>query len=117
MNSATGAASALTAIFVATAPTLALAQTPPPRAVVHIANFTFAPRTLTVEPGQPVRFVNDDNEPHTATAVDKSFDSGGLDQHNAFEHAFSKPGTYAYFCEMHPYMKGTIVVKARAAKP
>jgi plastocyanin len=114
MNICTGAASALTAILIATGPTGA--QTPP-AAVVHIANFSFTPKTLTVAPGQTVTFVNDDTEPHTATAVDKTFDSGGLDLHDSWKHAFSKPGTYAYYCEMHPYMKGTIVVEARAAKP
>jgi plastocyanin len=113
MKRFSGAASALILLLAAAAP--AAAQTPPP-AVVHIANFAFTPKTLTIASGQTVTFVNDDGEPHTATAVDKSFDSAGLDLHDTWRHAFPKPGTYAYYCAMHPYMKGTIVVDAGAAK-
>lgn len=113
MNLCTRAASALTLLLIATAPVTAQ---PAPPAVIHIANFNFSPKTLTVAPGQSVTFINDDSEPHTATAVDKAFDSGGLDLHDSWKHTFSKPGTYAYFCAMHPYMKGTIVVAGRAAQ-
>jgi plastocyanin len=56
--------------------------------------------------------VNDDGEAHAVTAVDKSFDSAGLDSGDACTHSFTKPGTYAYFCALHPYMKGVIVVRA-----
>ena len=78
--------------------------------VVHMRDFTFAPRTLRVAAGTVVTFVNDDSEAHTARASDGSFSSGGLDYHDSWRHAFAKPGTFAYFCELHPYMKGTIVV-------
>jgi plastocyanin len=108
-----GALSAFALLLAAGIP--AAAQTPAP-AVVHIANFAFNPQTLNVAPGQTVTFVNDDSEPHTATAVDKSFDSEGLDLHETWHHVFSKPGTYAYFCEMHPYMHGTIVVGTKSVK-
>ena len=57
-------------------------------------------------------FVNDDEEPHTVTATNKSFDSEGLDTNQTWKHAFAKAGTFAYFCEMHPYMKGTVIVKS-----
>jgi plastocyanin len=80
--------------------------------VVHIANFAFKPPSITVPVGARVTFVNDDEEPHTVTATDKSFDSEGLDLHQSWQHAFSKPGTYAYFCEVHPFMKATITVVA-----
>jgi plastocyanin len=79
---------------------------------VHIKNFAYAPVKLTVAAGTTVRFVNDDDEAHTVTAVGKGFDSGGLDTGDAFVHRFSTAGTYAYFCALHPYMKGTIVVTA-----
>jgi plastocyanin len=79
---------------------------------VHIKNYTFVPASLTVVAGTTVTFVNDDDEPHTATARDKSFDSEAIDTNGSWQHTFTKPGTYAYFCEMHPYMKGTLVVRA-----
>ena len=79
---------------------------------VHIKNFTFVPAALTVPAGSTVTFVNDDNEPHTATAIDKSFDSEALDTNERWQHTFVKPGTFAYFCEMHPMMKRTLIVNA-----
>jgi plastocyanin len=79
---------------------------------VHIKDFKFVPATLTVPAGSTVTFVNDDNEPHTATAVDKSFDTEALDTNEKKKVVFAKAGTFAYFCEMHPMMKGTLTVKA-----
>jgi plastocyanin len=105
---------ALWAVLAATLPTPGLAAPSP--AVIHIANFAFIPATVRVAVGQPVSFVNDDSEPHTASAVDRSFDSGGLDLHDSWQHTFTAPGTHRYFCEMHPTMTGTIVVTAAAAR-
>ena len=79
---------------------------------VHIKDDAYVPKTLTIVAGQTVTFVNDDDDAHTVTAYDGSFDSKGLDTGDVWHHAFSKPGAYAYFCELHPFMKGTIVVKA-----
>jgi plastocyanin len=81
-----------------------------PTATVHVKNFAYAPATLSVAAGTTVRFVNDDGEAHTVTASDKSFDSGGLDTGEAWSHRFTSAGTFAYFCAVHPYMHGTIVV-------
>ncbi len=81
-------------------------------ALVTIDNFAFKPATLTVTTGQTVRFVNKDDEAHTVTDAGKSFDSGGLDTNASWSHRFTKPGTYRYFCELHPYMIGTIIVVA-----
>jgi plastocyanin len=69
-------------------------------ATVHIKNFAFDPATLTVAADTTVRFVNDD-----------SFNSDGLDTNDSWSFRFTKPGTYAYFCQLHPYMKGTVIVK------
>jgi plastocyanin len=96
---------ALTAAANASVPTpLASAAT------VRIKDFAYDPPTVTVRAGDRVTFVNDDDEAHTVTATDKSFDSGGLDTAGTWQHAFAKPGTYHYYCELHPYMKGTVVV-------
>ena len=82
----------------------------PSVATVHIKDFAYSPAALTVRVGDRVTFVNDDDEAHTVTATGKSFDSAGLDTGNAWQHVFAAPGTYQYFCELHPYMKATIVV-------
>lgn len=78
--------------------------------VVHIRDFKFAPTPINVRVGDTVAFVNDDAEAHTVTASDKKFDSEGLDSNGTWKHTFATAGTFAYFCELHPYMKGTIVV-------
>ncbi|MBV9149076.1 MAG: cupredoxin family copper-binding protein [Candidatus Eremiobacteraeota bacterium] len=88
-----------------------LAATPGAR-IVHVKDFAFQPATLTISAGQRVTFQNDDDEAHTVTATDKSFDSAGLDSGQSWTHTFDKPGTYAYFCALHPYMKGKIIVKS-----
>ena len=100
-------------LLLAALPVLAIAAAPPPTAptaVVHIKNFAFVPRTLTVAAGSTVRFVNDDGEAHTVTADAKTFDSGGLDSGDAWSYRFATPGSYPYFCAVHPYMRGTVVV-------
>ena len=84
---------------------------PGPSAVVHIKNFAFVPATVTVKVGQSVAWVEDDDVPHTVTAVDVSFDSGNLDKNGGFTHTFKKAGTYPYLCTYHSYMKGTVIVK------
>jgi plastocyanin len=112
-------AAALLALSLATAapaaPTAAPSG-PAADATVHIANFAFRPPTVKIHTGQTVLFVNDDNDAHTVTAKDKSFDSGGLDTHDSWTHTFTKPGTYEYFCALHPYMKAVVVVSGDAGK-
>ncbi|TAM89968.1 amidase [bacterium] len=87
---------------------------PVPEATVTIADFTYRPTTLTVPTGTTVRFRNDDNDAHTVTADGGAFDSGGLDPHGVYQHAFNEPGVYRYVCAIHPWMKGTIVVTPRS---
>jgi len=77
---------------------------------IHVKDFKFDPTPAKVAVGDRVTFVNDDDEAHTVTAADKSFDSEGIDGGGTWQHVFAKPGTYSYFCELHPYMKATIVV-------
>lgn len=91
---------------------VAPAAAAPTGAAVQIKDDAFSPQTLTVVAGQTVAFTNNDDDAHTVTATDGSFDSKGLDTSGVWKHAFAKPGVYAYFCELHPFMKGTIVVKA-----
>lgn len=84
-------------------------------ATVHIKDFAYHPAVLKIHAGERVTFVNDDDEAHTVTATDKRFDSGGLDTNDTWIHTFSEPGTYTYFCALHPYMKASIVVLAAAS--
>jgi plastocyanin len=84
-----------------------------PGGAVTISNFEFGPAALTVAPGTTVTWTNHDEEPHTVTSVDggKMFKSPALDTDDKFSFTFDKPGTYKYFCSIHPHMVGTIVVK------
>jgi len=78
---------------------------------VTISNFTFEPQTTTIVRGETVRFVNSDDMVHTVVAADGSFRSEALDTGDSFTATFTKPGSFTYFCGLHPFMKGTIVVK------
>ena len=78
---------------------------------VGIDNFSFNPPTVTVAVGTTVTWVNHDEVPHTVTANDKAFASKALDTDDRFSHVFSVPGTYSYFCMVHPHMTGQIIVK------
>lgn len=79
-------------------------------AIVHIKNFRYGPNIVTVHVGDRVTFVNDDDEAHTVTAADHSFDSAGMDTKDSWQHEFTKAGRFSYFCELHPYMKATVIV-------
>jgi amicyanin len=78
---------------------------------VKIDNFSFTPQTLTVHAGTTVTWVNSDDVPHTVTSNDKKFKSPALDTGDKFSHTFSAPGTYDYYCSVHPKMTGKIVVQ------
>lgn len=79
---------------------------------VKIANFTFSPPRLTVKTATTVTWTNEDDIPHTVNASNKAFKSGALDTDQKFSFTFTTPGTYQYFCALHPHMTGTIVVEA-----
>ena len=79
---------------------------------VKIDNFTFSPKTLTVAPGTTVKWTNRDDIPHTVVSDDKAtFKSKLLDTDDSFSFTFSKPGTYDYFCSLHPHMTAKVVVQ------
>ncbi len=69
---------------------------------------------VTVPVGGSVTWTNQDSAPHTATAQDREvLQSGTQNQGESYTQAFDTAGTYEYFCEFHPNMKGTIVVQYR----
>lgn len=76
-----------------------------------IANFAFAPPTLTVHAGGVIAWTNTDDEPHTVVADNGAFKSHALDTGEVFTQAFATPGVYSYHCSLHPYMVGKIVVQ------
>jgi len=78
---------------------------------IVIQNFAFEPSTLTVKPGTKVTWVNRDDEPHTATATDKRFNSKTLENGDRFSMEFTQPGIYKYYCALHPKMTGQVIVK------
>jgi plastocyanin len=53
---------------------------------------------------------NEDFAPHTATADDGSFDTGVIEEGKLGSATFKEPGTFTYFCEIHPTMHGTVEV-------
>jgi len=82
-------------------------------AAVEIDNFVFRPRQLTVAVGTRVTWTNKDDVPHTATSADDAhtFDSKALDTDDKYSFTFTAPGTYGYFCKVHPHMTGVVIVK------
>ena len=79
---------------------------------VAIDNFTFGPQKLTIKAGTTITWMNKDDIPHTVTSKTALFRSKALDTDDKFSFTFATPGTYAYFCSLHPMMTGTIVVEA-----
>lgn len=78
---------------------------------IKIDNFSFTPPTVTVAAGTTVTWTNSDDVPHTIVSDDKVFKSKVLDTDEKFSYTFSKPGTYPYFCSLHPKMIAKVVVQ------
>ena len=87
------------------------ATAPTTTKAVAISDYTFKPATLTIPAGTRVVWTNKDDDPHTVTADNGSFDSKGLGQGDSYARVFSKPGRYPYHCSAHPFMKGVVVVE------
>ena len=99
-----------TAALLAVAPRAPLADAAH-SADIEIDNFHYSPPTLVVAPGATVTWKNDDDSPHSVREKDGKFKSAALDTDDTFSQAFTAPGEYEYFCSIHPYMTGKIVVK------
>ena len=102
-------------------PIAAQDTSPPPEAAsttvaatapqVTLEHATFGPATVTIRAGTTVTWVNNDGDLHTVTSAQGLFASPGLDPGDTFSYRFTAPGTYPYFCAVHPHMKGTILVQ------
>jgi amicyanin len=92
---------------------IARAQAPAAATAVSIDNFTFTPPTVTVKAGTTVTWSNKDDIPHGIASANNAFaKSKALDTDDSYSFTFTTPGTYQYFCYIHPHMTGTIVVEA-----
>ncbi|MEA2243458.1 MAG: hypothetical protein QOD24_3014, partial [Solirubrobacteraceae bacterium] len=78
-------------------------------ASVEIHDYAFAPKTLTVPVGTTVTWKNHDGDAHTVTGAGLKSKSFGMDA--TYSYTFTKAGTFAYVCSLHPQMKGTVVVR------
>ena len=94
--------------FIAAAPLAFATKAQAAEHVVVIKNFAFDPPELNVAAGDTVIFVNEDGAPHTATAEEKTFNTGTLKQGQAKEIEMPA-GTHEYFCRFHRKMTGVII--------
>jgi 3',5'-cyclic-AMP phosphodiesterase len=81
---------------------------------VKIDNFSFSPKVLKIQVGTTVLWTNRDDIPHNVVSTEKKFTSPVLDTDQAFSFQFQEPGTYPYFCKIHPMMTGSVVVGGSA---
>jgi plastocyanin len=80
---------------------------------ITIDNFSFMPPAVTVKSGTPVTWTNNDEEPHSVVSSEEPMRSPTLaGKANTFTHTFARPGTYHYNCGIHPFMHGTVEVRA-----
>ena len=100
------------AALVLAGPAAAPAQIPAQMetARVEIRDQGFNAPSVTVKPGTTVTWVNHDDDTHTVTSTVDAFRSPGLDPDETFSYTFTKPGTYEYYCTLHPLMTGKVIV-------
>lgn len=77
-----------------------------------IENFAFSPEPIEIKVGTTVTWTNLDSAPHTVSQTGGGFESGKMDQGATFSFTFTEAGTFEYFCQFHPNMKGTVIVTA-----
>jgi plastocyanin len=79
---------------------------------ITISDFKYAPATLTVRHGAPIKVTNSDGVAHTVTADDgQSFDSGTVAPGDSATIRVAQAGRFSYHCTIHPFMKGELVAK------
>jgi len=77
---------------------------------VVVDSFSFAPATTAVPIGSTITWTNRDDVPHNIVSTEQKFKSPVLDTDETFSHTFDAPGTYKYYCSIHPKMTGEVVV-------
>jgi plastocyanin len=81
-----------------------------PTVKAGMKNIAFQPSRIEIAAGTTVEWTNSDAVAHTVTAADRGFDSGNMAPGATWRYTFTKPGTYQFFCTLHPFMKGVVVV-------
>ncbi len=112
MNRLTGLA--LAAMFLVLQ---AFLLTPPASAAtqqVMMQNYAYGPAALTVRVGDTVTWMQHDQAPHdvVTTSAPVAFRSPRLSAGQSWSYKFTKPGTYSYYCSVHPDMRATVTVLA-----
>lgn len=78
---------------------------------IGIKDHIFIPSDVTVAAGTKVTWINHDADPHTVVEENNKFHSSALDTNDNYSYTFMTPGTYKYFCTLHPTMLGSVTVK------
>ncbi len=81
-----------------------------PKMAVNIDNFAFTPPSVMVKPGTIVTWTNRDDIPHVVLMQSLKLRSKVMDTNDSFSYRFEKPGSFDYFCALHPHMKGQVIV-------
>lgn len=79
--------------------------------------YAYTPGEITVTLGGTVTWTNDSDAPHTVDADDGSFESEQFDEGETYQHTFDTAGDFAYHCDIHDYMTGTVHVLAAGLTP
>lgn len=79
-------------------------------ATVTIDSYSYNPQSITVKTGTEVIWENEQSVTHTVTSEEDVFDSGDIGQGESYSYTFEEPGTYDYYCTIHPSMEGEVVV-------
>ncbi len=79
--------------------------------IIDIRDFDFAPRHAIIDAGTAVTWTNYDAAPHSATDRQKTWDTGMLEKNGAAAVTFNEPGTFEYYCTLHPNMTATLTVR------
>lgn len=98
-------------VTTAPAPSRQLTVTSTGTVEIRIVNFDFEPAEVTVPLGTTVIWRNVSPTTHTVTAKDGAFDSGLLEGGKDYSVTLTQPGTYEYWCTLHPEMVGRVIVR------
>ena len=79
---------------------------------IEIKAHGFGVPELTVPVWTTVTWINHDDDPHTVTSTTNIFRSPGLDTDETWAYTFTRPGTYEYYCTLHPLMTGKVIVRS-----